>query len=88
MKTGVIVYVVGNQSPGEEFDEKLAALNLNVNADRVSFVFSEGYLDDLSYSWWEMVRKGMSRILCMVENLTAPSTIQLTGRELQLGGYC
>ena len=88
MKTGIIVYVMGSQQLNDEFDEKQAVLSLNVKADRVCFVFSEGSLDDLAYSWWEMVRKGMSRILCMAGCLTAPSTIQLTGKEIQLGGYC
>jgi hypothetical protein len=34
-----------------------------------------------------MTQKGMSRIVCMAGELTAPSTVRLTGRELRLSGY-
>ena len=87
MKTGIIVYVLGNQLRTDQFDEKQALLGLDIDADRVSFVFSENTEDDIAYSWWEMVRTGMSRILCMTGELTLPSTIRLTGWQLQLSGY-
>ena len=87
MKTGVIVYVLGNDTHYDEFDEKQAISGLSLGADRVSFVFSGDNEDDFAYLWWEMVSKGMSHIMCMIGELTSPSTIRLTGRQLQLAGY-
>ncbi|MGE0085877.1 MAG: hypothetical protein AB7S75_15825 [Desulfococcaceae bacterium] len=86
MKTGVIVYVVGNEAE-THFDEKQAAGNLGVTADRVEFVFSGQSEEDLAYSWWSMTRKGMSRIICMAGEMIAPSNIRLFGHEMQLSAY-
>ena len=63
MKTGVIVYVVGEGVKDCEFDEKEAASKLDVKADRVEFVFSGQTAGDLAYSWFHMTVKGMSRIV-------------------------
>ena len=87
MKTGVIVYVVGNRDAETHFDEKQALGTLGMKADRVEFVFSGQSEDDLAYSWWNMTRKGMSRILCMAGELIAPSNIRLFGHEMQLSAY-
>jgi hypothetical protein len=88
MKTGIIVYVVGNQEGKGQFDEKEALGKLGVKADRVEFVFSgTGGDDDLAYSWWTMIRKGMARIVCMTGERIAASDIRLLGREMQLSGY-
>jgi hypothetical protein len=87
MKTGIIVYVLGNVSMNEEFNEKSAIEGLGVPADRVAFVFSGEKNDDIAYHWWDMTRKGMSRIICMAGMLNPPSQIRLTGKQLQLCGF-
>lgn len=87
MKTGVIVYVLGNASMAEGFDEKAAIEGLDVPADQVAFVFSGEKNDDIAYPWWDMTRKGISRIICMAGVLNPPSRIQLTGKQLQLCGF-
>jgi hypothetical protein len=87
MKTGVIVYVPGNLNPGEIFDEKVAAKNLEIRADRVEFVFSGEKSFDVSDAWWRLTAKGMHRIVCMIGEIAEHSGIRLTGRELQLCAY-
>ncbi len=87
MKTGVIVYVVGNKDRSDDFDEENAARQLEVDADRVEFVFSGEPARDIADAWWHLTAKGMSRIICMAGELIAPSKVQLTGRQMQLAAY-
>ncbi len=86
MKTGIIVYVVGNPNNEASFNEKSARENLGIDADLVSFVFSGERNTDIAYEWWTMTVKGMSRIVCMAGEMIKPSVVRLTGRELQLSG--
>ena len=86
MKTGIIVYVTGNDE--RNFDETEAAKHLDVNADNVEFVFSgQESCFDLWDAWRNMTAKGMKRIVCMAAEVIGSSRIRLTGRELQLCGY-
>lgn len=87
MKTGVIVCVMGTPHSTGDFDESTAQQNLDIRADRIAFMFSGDSDQELSRLWLEMTQKGMSRIVCMAGELTGPSTIRLTGRELRLSGY-
>ncbi len=87
MKTGVIVYVVGNKIREDDFNEKEALKTLGVQADSVEFIFSGAKEADIAYSWWTMTVKGMSRIVCMAGEMISPSVIHLTGREMQLCAY-
>jgi hypothetical protein len=86
MKTGIIVYVIGNRKSDPDFDEQAAVLGLNLEADRVEFVFSGETAYDLADAWLSLTRKGMGRIICMAGELLAGSRIRLNGRELQLCG--
>ncbi len=86
MKTGVIVYVTGAEPRNEDFDEAQAVRNLDVEADRVAFVFSDEGEESLVQAWTEMTLKGMARILCLVGERVQPSLVRLTGRQLQLRG--
>jgi len=86
MKTGVIVYVIGEQARDDAFDPHQAARDIGVAADRVTFVFSGEGEESLVHAWMEMTVKGMARILCMAGELIHPSQVRLTGRQFQLGG--
>jgi len=86
MKTGIIVYVTGNQKCDSEFNERTAVQGLDVRADRVEFVFSGEPAYDVPDAWYALTRKGMGRIVCMAGELLPDSRIRLTGRELQLCG--
>lgn len=86
MKTGIIVYVVGNPNHQESFNEQSARESLGIDADLVSFVFSGEPHGDIGYEWWNMTVKGMSRIVCMMGEMIKPSVVRLTGRQMQLTG--
>ncbi len=84
MKTGIIVYVLGNQSPDKDFDEREAVKNLNVKADRVEFVFSGQNSFDMSDAWLKLIQKGMNHVVCKYGEIEGTSVIRLKERELQL----
>ncbi len=87
MKTGIIIYVLGNEHPDEDFDEKKAVKELAVGADKVEVVFSGEKNFDIMDAWFRLTTKGMHRIVCMFGEIADHSAIRLTGREFQLCGY-
>jgi len=87
MKTGIIVYVVGCENAGKDFDEKNAIKGLEIKAESIKLVFSGDTCFDVMDAWWNLTREGMSRVVCMIGESVGSSVIRLTGRELQLCGY-
>jgi hypothetical protein len=86
MKTGVIVYIVGEEGPYDDFDMKEATKKLNINADRVEIVSSRSGHFDVMDAWWMLTAKGMHRIVCTLAEICKNSDLKLTGRELRLCG--
>jgi len=86
MKTGIIVYVPGNQRY-KDFDEKSAVKNLKLDADRVDLVISDEKNYDIMYAWWSMIVKGMRRVICITGEFITQSEIKLTGRQMQLCAF-
>ncbi|QTA88762.1 hypothetical protein [Desulfonema magnum] len=87
MKTGIIIYVLGNDPSDDAFDEKKAVKELEVGADKVEVVFSGEKHFDIMDAWFKLTTKGMHRIVCMFGEIAEHSAIKLTGREFQLCGY-
>ncbi len=86
MKTGVIVYVT-NSGSGHDCQDMEAAINsLDIDADRVEVIAPDAGHFDIPDAWWSLTIKGMQRIVCMMGEITGPSSIRLTGRELRLCG--
>jgi hypothetical protein len=86
MKTGVIVYVVGDDAIEPAVDLEKEVKKLEIGADRVELVsYSAGHFD-ISDAWWLLTAKGMSRILCSIGQMTDSGRLQLTGRVLRLTG--
>ena len=86
MKTGLIVYVVGDDVLEQTTDLEREVKKLEFDADRVELVSrSAGHFDVLD-AWWFLTTKGMNRILCAIGELTASGGLQLTGRVLHLSG--
>ncbi len=87
MKTGVIVYVVGdddNAKASVEFEAQVD--KLEIEADRVEWVSRHSGHFSVSDAWWSLTTKGMQRIYCMLAESTAAGRLQLTGRVLRLSG--
>jgi len=86
MKTGVIIYVVGNKEWNDQTDFVEDAKALDIVADRVEVVASQDVNFDLMYAWWRLAVIGMKRIVCLLAEVSDHSTLKLTGRELVLCG--
>lgn len=84
MKTGVIVYVIGEENIDNDFDITEAVKNLKIEADKVEIVSSRSGHFDVMDAWWSLTAKGMKRIVCTIAEIINGSDIRLTGREIQL----
>ncbi len=87
MKTGIIIYVVGREMLSKDFDEKNAVESLSVQGQRVELVVSGEHQFDINYAWWNLISKGMNRVVCKFAKVTDNSTLQLTGSEFQLCAF-
>ena len=86
MKTGIIVYIAGDDDREPEIDLEKQVQNLELEADRVELVSrSSGHFDILD-AWWHLTAKEMNHIKCAIGELTESGHLQLTGRELRLSG--
>ena len=86
MKTGVIVYIVGDDVIEHRIDLEKEVRKLDIEADRVELVSQSSGHFDVSDAWWLLTAKGMNRILCSLGQLTDSGSLQLTGRVLRLTG--
>lgn len=86
MKTGVIVYVVGDDRAKRTLELEAEIRELKLEADRVEFVSRSSGHFNVSDAWWSLTAKGMHQIYCMLGELTASGSLQLTGRVLRLSG--
>jgi hypothetical protein len=86
MKTGVIVYVVGEERLDKDYDERELINSLDIRAERVEVVFSGEDHFDVMDAWLSLTVKGMQKVICMMAEIVNHSRINLTGRELRLCG--
>ena len=86
MKTGIIVYVAGNDDREPEIDLEKQIKDLNLEADKVELVSRRSGHFDVLDAWWYLTTKGINHVKCAIGELTESGHIQLTGRELRLSG--
>ena len=86
MKTGAILYIVGDEPDGFNATSEDAANRLNIKADMVEIVSSRSGHFDISDAWWFLTVRGMQHIVCKVAAFSQMGDLQLTGRELRLCG--
>ncbi|MBU0995795.1 MAG: hypothetical protein KJ737_25145 [Proteobacteria bacterium] len=84
MKTGLILYVVGDEP--EMFDVKAEVLKskLALNADRVEIVARREGHYDIHDAWMSLIVKGMTQIRCLTAQFEGSKSLKPTGRELRL----
>lgn len=84
MRTGVIVYVVGEERAEDTIDIEKAVEQLSINADMVEIASKEAcHVHDA----WRCLRvKGMHLIECVMAELTGAGELRLTGQKLRLCG--
>ena len=86
MRTGVIVYVVGEYPIKEKADIRTAVRKLRPETDRVEVVSKDAGHFDVADAWWFLTVKGMQRIFCMIGEINASGGLQLKERGLRLCG--
>ena len=86
MKTGVILYLVGDNPMGESADVGKEIKKLAPETERVEVVAKDEGHFDISEAWWALTVKGMRRIICMVGEITETGTLQMKNRTLRLCG--
>jgi hypothetical protein len=86
MKTGVIIYIVGNVP--DDWDEDINKMNNHsaIQADTIEVVVSNFGSYDVHYAWWKLVTKGMQIINCRLALFDRAKKLTLTGKDLRLCG--
>jgi len=86
MKTGVIVYAIGDP-PHDWTEEKESEIReVETQADMVKIITRvTGHFDVLD-AWFELTSKGVSLIICKFASFNETGRMMLTGRELRLCG--
>jgi hypothetical protein len=86
MKTGIIVYVVGDPPMDQQSDPKKLVKNLRLDADRVEIASQHLGHFDVHDAWWSLTSKGAQRILCTLAEFNPYGQIQLKGQTIRLCG--
>ena len=86
MKSGLIVYVVGNEPPNWDQTSELINLKRIANVDLVEIITAQtGHFDVLD-AWWSLLTKGMKHISCVIGEFSQTGSLTITNRELRLCG--
>jgi len=86
MKSGLIIYVVGDEPPNWNTARESMAIKENTKADLVEIItVNTGHFDVLD-AWWSLLTKGMKRISCTIGEFSPSGDLTLTSRELHLCG--
>ncbi len=86
MKTGVILYIVGENPMRETTDIETEIKKLEPETERVEVVAKNAGHFDISEAWWALTVKGMQRIICMVGEINAAGALQMKNKTLRLCG--
>ena len=85
MRTGVIVYVTGDDSGIDEAEQSQLIKDM-MKADKVEIISRQYGHNDITDAWWSLTVKGMQRIVCVLAQCSGMGKIQFTGRQLRLCG--
>ena len=69
MKTGLIIYVVGNDTANFINDVTLQG-QIPAWADIVEIVAQNNGHYDIHDAWWKLIARGMQRIICKIAEIT------------------
>jgi len=85
MKTGIIVYVTGDDSGIDEAEQSQLIKDM-MKADKVEIISRQFGHNDITDAWWSLTVKGMQRIVCVLAQCSGMGNLQLSGRQLRLFG--
>ena len=86
MKTGIILYIVGEEPEGHVTTTEHLVSGLALDAERIEVISHNTGHFDVSDAWWSLVAKGMQRVFCVLAEFTKTGALRLTGRSLRLCG--
>ena len=86
MKTGIILYIVGDEPARPTSHTEHLVDQLALDAERIEIVSRNSGHFDVHDAWWTLITKGMRRILCILAEYTKTGDLRLTGRSLRLCG--
>jgi hypothetical protein len=87
MKTGIIIYVAGIELKGGlQHNPKDLAKKFGIEADRYELITKTSGHFDIHDAWWQMIAKGMHRVLCVMAEIGNDGDLRLTGRQMRLCG--
>ncbi|GAB6094391.1 hypothetical protein JCM14469_06430 [Desulfatiferula olefinivorans] len=86
MKTGVIIYMAGDEPQGFCPESKPVPLHLDVKADKVAWISKTRGYHDVYDADFALSARGMQRIICVMGRFTETGEVALTGRSLRLRG--
>ena len=85
MKTGIIVYVTGDDSNMDEACQK-RRIREQTHADHVEMVSVHHGHYDINDAWRTMAARGAHRILCVLAECTGAGNLKLLNQQMQLCG--
>ena len=86
MKTGIILYIVGDEPVNNTTNMEHLGKQLALDAERIEIVSRNTGHFDVHDAWWSLIVKGMQRILCVLAEYTKTGDLRLMGRSLRLCG--
>ena len=86
MKSGVIIYVVGNAPQGWREEDETRIKESESQADLIEIITAKTGHPDVLDAWWALLSKGMARIICKIAVFSESGEIAFTGKELRLCG--
>ena len=85
MKTGIIVYVTGDDTSMDPVTHKRRIKDF-MSADLVEIISMHHGHHDICDAWCDLTVKGMQRIICVIAEISGINSLRLTGRQLRLCG--
>ena len=85
MKTGIIVYVTGDDSAIDAAEQSQLIKDM-MKADQVEIISRQYGHNDITDAWWSLTVKGMHRIVCVLGQCSGMGNIQFSKRQLRLCG--
>jgi hypothetical protein len=85
MKTGIIVYVTGDDSKMNEAEQK-KIIKDQMKADRVESISAQHGQYDINDAWRTLAARGVHRVLCVLAECTGMGNIKILNQQLQLCG--
>ena len=86
MKTGLIIYVVGNDTANFINDVTLQG-QIPAWADIVEIVAQNNGHYDIHDAWWKLIARGIQRIICKIAEITDSGKIILRVKKFLYWHY-